>query len=81
MLLFNTETSAKSLRTKANRLSSCRSPKHTSPHIEQSTTMVGNPWWGLSTDHARDEKELGILGIGKGEKEFGIMFVKFIATS
>ena len=49
------------------------------PHIEQSTTMAGSLWKELSADQERDNKALGRLGIGKGGKEFGLMFTKLIA--
>ena len=50
------------------------------PHIEQSTTMAGSLWKELSKDETRDNKALGKLGVGKGGKEFGLMFSKLIAS-
>ena len=50
------------------------------PHIEQSTTMAGSLWKELSKDETRDNKNLGKLGVGKGGKEFGLMFTKLIAS-
>ena len=53
--------------------------KEIPPHIEQSTTMAGSLWKELSSDHQRDNKALGKLGIEKGGKDFGVMFTKLIS--